>query len=234
VPLRITTEIRPTQGHTGCSRQQLREHARAARNPFAARATNVGVTVPHLAVHLRNTFFDVRTVPPPVWGPGAGGSPTRERRLGGGVLTLVLDQTIFLLDTLTPIEQRVWAEHEQLHVADNEHIVRGPGAGTVTDEHEQLHTADNEGLVRSPLAAAVMTERSIIAPLFLDHDWVAEGDLSAIELAVAAAVENVFMELTAQAARARDTAAEYHGRMQQIRSLTPARTPSPRATRAPR
>ena len=134
----------------------------------------------------------------------------REFQFTSGEIRLTLAQTYYLLSTLNPLESQVWSGHEMLHVNDNIAIFNGG------------------------LEHALRNDRSIFLPLFEHQQWLPNEAFATIEDSIRNAVENVFRTLTGEAARRRDTTAEYRSRVAMARGPAALSVASPQRSHARR
>jgi hypothetical protein len=129
--------------------------------------------------------------------------PAQERvQFSGGVLWLFLTQTIYLLATLDAKAFAVWRGHEMLHVSDNLQI---------------FNTA---------LEPALRSDTTLFRPLFEQQHWFPIDVFATLESGITQAVEIAYQRLTAQAARRRDTTAEYRMRLAMAGGQQPEHAPA--------
>lgn len=86
------------------------QHARSSGNPNASRA--LGVTVPICRIDQSGLQYERRK--------NAG---KIEFRFQTGILLLTLRQSIFISNNISDCAQKIWAEHEQDHVRENQQIM---------------------------------------------------------------------------------------------------------------
>ncbi len=115
----------------------------------------------------------------------------REFRFERGTLRLTLRHEIYLLDELTPCEQRIWGDYERDHVADNERLL---------PDLEQEICAD-------PWLKEVL----------IDRHWYSRDSFGDVDGRIPPAVGGIFWRLTNEAVRRRATVGEYARVRQRIR-----------------
>jgi nucleoid-associated protein YgaU len=147
-------------------------HQRAAEtgNPNASQA--LAVTVPVLTVDQTGLQYEQR--------PAQSGV---EFRFNTGTLTLRLRHDIYISSELSPCTRNIWAQHENLHVADNNRL---------------LGRMDSE----------IRSEPTLRA-IFINRQWLPRDAFDLIQTTIQRAVGDVFQRLTREAVRRRDTRAEY-------------------------
>ena len=100
-----------------------------------------------------------------------------------GTLTLTLRQEMSISNALSSCAQQKWIVHENGHVRDNQSVMTQMDAAIRAD----------------------LTLRSI----FINPQWTPRGRFQATQQTIENTVSNIFTRLTASAATARDTRAEY-------------------------
>ena len=112
-----------------------------------------------------------------------------------GTLRLRLSQAIYIANNLSDCEQSIWAEHEQDHVRDNQQI---------------MPRMDRQ------IRAAAALRSILIAPI-----WRPMSQFNNVQRTIQSTVADIFVRLTGDAVRARDTDAEYARIRERIRRTCP-------------
>ncbi len=159
----------------------VQQKARDTGSPHASRSDIVGVTVPILNVDQTGLQYEQRRV-----------GRNIEFRFNTGTLQLTLRQEIYMSNTASACERRIWETHERAHVTDNVGVL------------PQLDAA----IRRDPTLRAI----------FITRQWRPRSQFQATQNSIQTAVGNIFRQLTGAAATRRDTATEYARVRQQVRN----------------
>ena len=189
-PIHITTIplVRPTPQLVPVA--TIQQWARRTGNPNAYRRDMAGITVPSILVDHRDLHFSHRVH-----------NGAREFRYLSGILTIYLRQRLFIANTLSACEQRIWTAHESGHIRDNEHIM-----GTLM---QRLQT------------------ESYMQAFFVQKQWFPEDAHDLMMDGIRETCARIFRQLTADAVRRRDTSAEYRRVLERIREACHGRVRRP-------
>jgi hypothetical protein len=155
--------------------KEIQDAAAAQGNPFASRA--IAITKPTL--HMETKQLDFETV--------TNKKDGTMYRFKAGTLPLTLSQEILISDALKECARKIWLEHEQGHVADNEAVL-------------------------AKMEAELRKDKDFAA-ILLFPQWKPVGkdnaNFKADQAKIKERVGAVFQALTAASATTRDTDAEY-------------------------
>lgn len=170
MPLRIAVNIGAIPAPQIVPPAVVVQQAQATGHPYAARA--LAVTRPIIRVDQTQLQYYTR--------PGL--HPT-EFRFNTGVLQLTLRQTIHIANNISACAQRIWAQHEQDHVRDNQGIMR-------------------------QMDRQIRAHRDLQSIFFVPR-WHPINSFNAIQNRIQVSVGDIFRRLTSNAVQRRDTQAEY-------------------------
>lgn len=192
IPIVITPSIRPAPQVV--SRATVQRWARETGNHNAHRQDVAAVTVPVITVDQRGLHYEQRQ-----------GQEGIEFRFQSGVLRLHTWHRIFISNTLSPCERRIWSTHELEHVRDNERL------------------ADR-------LMLRIQSD-SYMQSIFVRRQWLPRDSFDLIQDSTEETCARIYRELTAEAVQRRDTASEYR-RIRTLIRTTCGRVPRRHHSRA--
>jgi hypothetical protein len=155
--------------------KEIQDAAAAQGNPFASRA--IAITKPSL--HMETKQLDFETV--------TNRKDGTKYRFKAGTLPLTLSQQILISDALPECAKKIWLEHEQGHVTDNDAVL-----------------TKMEGELRKDKEFAEILLFPQWKPVGADN-----ANFKADQAKIKERVGAIFKSLTSAAATTRDTDAEY-------------------------
>ncbi|MEK7408657.1 MAG: hypothetical protein AAB225_26620 [Acidobacteriota bacterium] len=182
MPLSVQTIPTEPPHPQAVSPSVVRQRAAQTGNPFAARS--LAVTVPILTTDGRQLRFEQRRAADGI-----------EFRFETGPLILTLRHEIYISNELSACARNVWAQHEQLHVQDNNRL---------------LPRMDGE-----------IRNEATLRALLITRQWLPREAFDLIQTTIREATVAIFQRLTGQAAQQRDTRAEYARVQRQILNTCP-------------